>query len=239
MENNRLILLKNVDRSMQAYSEIISGLDNNHENYLAVLLQDAPENIRTEYLSQRSEKFHLEHQEFAAREGPGYLVMMTAVNETMACLLQSHRIGNEKAAGNVLEIRTRQAPPQGTIFLVNVYIRPTASYTEVTNLFTQLVNKCRGKMSRVIIAGDVNASSPLWDPNHDKIEESARVSHGYYQTKLQRGATIAEFVRRHQLKVVQQAIGHPKPTFRNGTNDKGSYIDVIIIGNKIERLLLS
>lgn len=225
-----------MDRSLQSYSKVISELDSNHESYLAVLLQDVPDNIRTECLGQRSNKFRLEHQEFVAKSVSGYLAMMTALNENMAFVVESHRIGNEKAAGTVLEIRTRQAPPQGTIFLVNIYIKPTASYAEATMLLSQIVTKCRGRMSKVIIAGDVNASSPLWDPNHDKIEESARISQGYYQTKLQRGSTIAEFIRRHQLKAIQQATKQPKPTFKNGRNDKGSHIDVVIAGNKTERL---
>jgi len=165
MMNRKFILSKNIDRSLAEHRQITKNLDLNYNDYIAITLQDTPSCIDTQRSRNISDKYEITHHEFPGNTTSTRL--LTAINRSMACIIQTYQLGNMAAAGILSEIRLRVGPPGGEIYLANVYIRPQAGYCDVMRLLSQLVDKSRGRTSKLLIIGDVNASSTLWDPDHD------------------------------------------------------------------------
>jgi len=237
----KLVISKNVDRSARESAEITSALDHNTENYLAIHLQDITSNIQAEFLPSRSEHFDIQYYKHQGKSKESSTGLISAVNRKLATDIQIEPIGNARAAGLLTKLKLRDKPNSNHIYLINIYIRPSASYTDTASLLGQIYSKSEGKMSRVLITGDVNASSPLWDPNHEKVSEQANAKHGYYQTKIQRGGTITEFIRRHNLVILSQTNRPSRPTFspKAGPSDAGAFIDIVMAGHKVERIWTS
>ena len=170
-----------------------------------------------------SECFEISHYEYGT--GIGQTRLWLAISNKLASIINT-----------LTEIRLRQGPPQDSIFIANIYIRPQAGYHDTISLLNQLAEKCRGKTSKMMIVGDVNASSTLWDPVHDLRAEEVLKGPKYHQTKIQRGLTISEFVRRNSMEVLKQKTGHLRPTYRADVNSSGAYIDICVVGEKIRRM---
>jgi len=234
MNGKKFILSKNIDRSLVKYREIMKNLDANINNYLVVALQDTPACIETDRSRNWSDKYAITHYEYGRNSTQTRL--LTAVNQGMASIIQTHKIGNTAAAGILSEISLKEGPPAGNIYVANIYIRPQAGYCDTMTLFNQLMDKSKGKASKVLIIGDVNASSILWDPGHDLRSEAYQKGPKYHQTKIQRGLTISEYVRRHGMHVLKQAHGSLAPTYKSDIREKGSYINICIIGEKLYRI---
>jgi len=230
----RYILSKNIDRSLTEYRKIRGSLNYNHNSYLTVAIQDTPSCIEVHKSRHASEYYEISHYEYGT--GVGQTRLWLAINNKLACILNNHQVGNTSAAGIISEIKLRQGPPEDSIFIANIYIRPQAGYHDTVRLLNQLAEKCRGKLSKMMILGDVNASSTLWDPDHDQRNEEALKGPKYHQTKIQRGLTISEFVRRNGMEVLQQKTGLMRPTYRADANSRGAYIDICIVGEKIKRI---
>jgi len=133
------------------------------------------------------------------------------------------------AAGIITEIRLRQSPPGDSRSIANIYTRSQAGYHDTVRLSNQLAEGCRGT-SKMMIVGDVNASSTLCDPKHDLRIEEVLKAPKYHQKKIQRGLTISELVRRNGMEVLQQKTGLLRPTYRADANSRGAYIDICIVG---------
>jgi len=100
-------------------------------------------------------------------------------------------------------------------------------------------------MSKTILIGDFNASSPIWDAGYLNIRSRAAGHSGYYATKLQRGRQIGEFARRNHLKLVKQTSyehSYIQNAANSGTKPEaplkllGSVIDFCLAGNKAGRI---
>jgi len=238
MSSGKLILSKNVDRSPSESAELTLGLDNNADYYLALHLQDVTNTLQEEFLRNRSCHLTITYHQFLDRNNKSSTALITALNDRLATDTSIKPVGNERAAGLLSRLKLRDRPDGNHIFLADIYIRPTTTYVDVANLLCQIYTGCEGEMSRLLVTGDVNASSPLWDPTHGRVDEQAGAKHGYYQTKIQRGATIAEFIRRHNMTVLAQNNRTSQPTYvsKTGPNNAGAYIDIAIAGQKIERI---
>lgn len=119
------------------------------------------------------------------------------------------------------------------IEIINVYIRPRASFQEVEKLL-DWVNGTIGEIHKVgnsntIICGDFNASSPLWAP----INMTETTEGGYDNIKASRGRLIERMITKMRLKILN-------PNMELGGSFVGydghvSHIDLIAGGEKVAR----
>jgi len=89
--------------------------------------------------------------------------LTTIINTKKCAILEQQTIGSRQAAGLMVHVRlepTDRASSNENIILTNIYIRPRATYAELSKLFNDIVRGSGGEMSRILIAGDLNASAP-------------------------------------------------------------------------------
>ena len=232
-----MMISKNVDRSMKECHQILANIDRYYRYYMAVHLQDTPNNQSTHLLENLADRYKVINCHFNNQGEYDNTSLISPISYAACTDIRFTSIGNNRAAGILTKAQMKYPPPSGHIYMINIYIRPTATFTDVSNLLGQIVTKTNGELSKVLIIGDINASSPLWDPLHDLVEEQADTKQNYHQSKVQRGAVISQFVKRHQMNVLKQLTTEPKPTFidKNTEGNRKSFIDVAIAGNKIER----
>jgi len=165
----------------------------------------------------------------------------TIINLDKCRVASKHRIGNRQAAGLMVHVvleRNERPSTNQLILLTNIYIRPRASYTELANLLSDIIARSAGKMSRLVIAGDLNASAPGWDPCHVEIDRKARERVDYHELKIIRGNTLSYFATKHGLSFLKQNSQEPKPTFvtKTGSEKLVAWIDAVLVGSKAARI---
>jgi len=197
----------------------MKNLDANINNYLAVALKNTPLCIDTDRSRHLSDTYDITQYEYGGNST--HTRLLTAVNQSMASIIQTHRVGDAAAAGTLSEVRLEEGPRAGNIYVANVYIRPQAGYCDTMTLLNQIMGKSKNKASKMIIIGDVNASSISWDPDHDVRSEAYQKGPKYHQTKIQRGLTISEYVRRYGMHLLKQSHGSLAPTCNSDIREKG------------------
>ena len=103
----------------------------------------------------------------------------------------------------ILHIKLLNRP--AIYYLANTYIKPKASPVETKQLLQEITNAIDQKTSRLILAGDLNASSALWDPqNLENTTRALKTKNKFYSDKTQRGTVIERLVCRHNLRILPQ-----------------------------------
>lgn len=120
------------------------------------------------------------------------------------------------------------------IHIVNIYIRPRASHQDITKLaewIIQTKSTLNLNPAHLIIAGDMNASSPLWDPQFSLNTPN----NTYERLKRSRGQQLTRLIQRIKGHILNPKDG--QSTFKHNNGNKLAYIDIITGGEKIVRKL--
>ena len=240
--DNQLLSL-NIDRSRDNYLGLMMNVGEAPNRYLAVLLQDAPKIALASQSTTLPNQFKRFEQIIVSKELE--TILLVDVNTDKCLVNKVHRLGNVEAAGLMIELTLLNSHHSSSenkqFYLTNIYIRPKASYNDTRQLLEEIQDKCKGRFSRLIMAGDLNATSAMWDPANLEIVDKARTTKAeYYKTKILRGNIIERFIIKHGLKCLQQA-NQPQPTYTNAeriTQEKPthSWIDLVLVGTKANRV---
>lgn len=119
------------------------------------------------------------------------------------------------------------------LIIFSVYIRPRASHEATKSLFDLISERSSQHEghSRLIIAGDMNATEPTWCPiQHTLLNKENSATH-YRQIKQMRGRIIIKAANMMKITCLNKI--NQGPTF---IHLRGSaYIDLIFVGNKAIR----
>jgi len=255
------ILFVNIDRSVSRYASIVKYAIQDQHNILALLVQDCP--THTASISQEAHQgpntdnpFSVFQQSITTSTpatttsdlSPATTRFLTLINPEK-CVVDKHtEVGTQQACSQMFKIRLKfcDTPTYRVYYLVSTYIRPKATHQHLSKLLNDIVRRCDNKTSRLIIAGDFNASSALWDPQNLIIAEKAASHQSIHRIKTIRGNQIGYFVKKHALTILHQATDASRPTFvnpgRTETDESGrrragdSWIDVALAGTKAARV---
>jgi len=236
------ILISNVDRNNHRLRHTIQQLIDNMDTYTAVLLQDCPGDLNLtseQLLNPASGNLRALQAVFpGARDNDPSTKLITITNNQHCIVKEERKIGNTKTAALIVEIEliNNDRPTRNqTFFLANVYIRPKAD-PQSTRVFLQnIAEYTRFRTSRLLLAGDVNASSALWDPlNQENCLRAVETKNQHYAFKTQRGSAIERFACRYQLTALLQT-AKPKPTSTE-SDTRNSWIDIVLVGRKAHRV---
>ena len=237
------ITSQNLDRSRQKYLQLMNKISQqfNDQPHLAVLTQDAPKTILTQDTSSLPRQFS--RYKLQLTKGNVETVLVSDINTDFCVVSETHHLGNAVAAGLMIEISLLEPTHQSRdhkFYLTNVYIRPRAGYNETKQLLDEIRQKCDGKFSRLIIIGDLNSSSALWDPMNLRVVDRARQTRAvYYSTKIIRGNLIERFMNKHNLKnLLQTDHKTVRPTYVNTDQERPTeaWIDLVLVGSKADRI---
>jgi len=209
----RRIISNNVDESTRQQDRVIEIAAGEPHNYLALLLQDCPTSRPIPEHSLAN--FHTASYTLRLNNLDANLV--TAINKNKCLISKITNIGSFQAAGQIAKIFLAENGYEmnKVFFTVNIYIRPRASYRETNRLLKEIERLSEGKFSRVLIAGDFNATSASWDPENLRNADMADTYRAFYERKILRGRTIDYFNSRHGLAALPQNTNKPRPTFVN------------------------
>jgi len=242
---------QNVDRSVVGYTELLKQLAQQPDYFLAALTQDGPcQDVSRKITTPPPEQYKTIEHYFKLGNQTIYINLTTIINGDKCSIDSSQNLGNSMAAGLLTRLLIHNTHrgdlPCREIYLVNMYIRPRAAYADTNQLLQDLLTKCNKKLSKVIIAWDLSASSALWDPSNLETVNRARTTKAkYYSTKVIRGNILERFIIKHNLKVLQPSphlllLDHTrvKATYVNRNQEKPikAWIDVIIVGSKASRI---
>ena len=205
---SRLILSKNVDKSTDQQTKVTEIMLNQPDNYLAILLQDCPSSgpaLSPNYINLRVARHTASLDKLTTNT--------TMIINTDKCLIAKiTNIGTYQAAGQIAKIYLTENgyETNKVLSIVNIYIRPRASYQETNRLLKEIERLSEGKFSRVLIAGDFNATSASWDPENLRNAHREDTYRAFYETKILKGRTIDYFNSRHGLAALPQNTKKPR-----------------------------
>ena len=241
------ILTQNVDRSDQKLRHIIQQLVGNSDLYTAALLQGCPKDI--DLNKEQSLNATCGHLRAVSPVFPDFGTndlstrLITIINSQHCAIKQQRKIGDAKTAALILEIELiNNKRPTGNqnFFLANVYIRPQAEPLNTKGFLQSIAEQSIAeytnfRTSRLLLAGDVNASSALWDPlNQENVMTALKTKNQHYAFKTQRGSVIERFAGKFQLTALLQT-ARPIPTFTE-SDIRNSWIDIVLVGRKAHRV---
>lgn len=111
--------------------------------------------------------------------------------------------------------------------IINIYIKPKATYTQVKQLLIEIEEEAKRLTSKTIIAGDLNSSSIGWDADNTLNKETSE--RHYANIKISRGKEIERFMNKNRLTCINANREH---TYISNKGN-GSIIDLIIVGDKL------
>jgi len=161
------LLSFNTDRSWDNYLGFMMKVGEAPNKYLAVLLQDAPKVVLTRESTTTTTTLPNKFKRFEqiARNKEAETILLVDVNTDKCLVNKVHRLGNVEAAGLMLELTLLNSHDSSSeskqFYLTNIYIRPKASYKDTRQLLEEIQDKCEGRFSRLIMAGDLNATSAM------------------------------------------------------------------------------
>jgi len=237
----------NIDKSSESYALLLQHINQTRESYAAVLIQDRPKGPaqgQTKFPSLPDQYVSINHTAKGEKDDTR---LETIINTYRCAINRVAHLGTAKAAGLFTQLTLLDNTGASTnqqLFLVNVYIRPRATHANTSQLLSDIKENCDGQLSRLISAGDLNASSAMWDPsNLTNVTKSLRTKIKYYAIKVQRGNLIERFAIKHNLKCLKQnnKDGKIMPTYINNerTNQAEpteAWIDVVLAGDKALRV---
>jgi len=250
------IISWNIDRSLTKLTTLLEHLNKHRESYAIALVQDAPSLRELDVICERIAPDYTCHSmEFIPTVARAPVTTKRAVihgTTRLTALIHNvrtkitciHKVGNAAAAGQMIELKlqpvqlmrdnnnkpTNEATQWTESVIVNVYIRPTATRNETAQLLSSIELNNR-KQSKTVFIGDVNASSPIWDPM--QLKTTGTTAEGYHLTKRTRGKAIEEFAKRHGLELTKQDKCIPTNTDPSGSE---AYIDICLTGEKASRI---
>jgi len=242
------IFFQNIDRNYDKIKTILQNLLADTNKYAAILSEDCPEKLSPEVdqlLNSATASLTVYSSTLTDRKDENsFTRLISIINNNLCTANQYFELGNDKAASAIIKVqiindgnpaRTRQ------FYLANIYIKPKASPTDTKTLLQTIAKTVEYKTSRLVITGDVNVSSALWDPqNLDNCTKALKTKNKFYSDRTQRGTIIERFALRHNLEILPQT-KRPTNTFiepgigENSNNVKGSLIDIALVGRKANR----
>jgi len=246
------ILFQNIDREDSKLRSALQRIIDEPCKYLAILLQDCPKNLSPEAEQQletiAATNWTIYSSSWLDKQDESTPIRLISIINIDLCIANRHtKAGNTKAASLILDIELANTDDQLTnqpnrqFYLANTYIKPKASPIDTKTLLQEIAKTVDYKTSRLVSAGDLNASSALWEPqNLDNNTKALKTKNKFYADKTQRGVIIERFAARHNLKVLPQT-GRPTYTFiepgigENSGPIKGSLIDIALVSRKANR----
>lgn len=130
---------------------------------------------------------------------------------------------------SISRINTETRDTFGRMIIFSVYIKPRSTHQETKHCLEWISNiaKANEGHSRTLIAGDFNATDPIWCPTSAIMENNEGSEAHYRQIKLTRGRSISVFMNKSKLTCLNRK--EAGPTFNNGRYS--SYIDLAMVGN--------
>lgn len=238
------IVFQNVDRNGYKLKHSIQQLMDNPTEYAAALIQDCPRNLGPDIeqlLNAASEDYQAISAIFPDNVNSELSTRLISITNNHHCFIkQQKQLGNAKTTVQVLEIElinnnNNRSTNNQTFFLGNIYIWPKTDPLSTKTLLQDVAKYINLKTSRLLLAGDFNASSALWDRlNQENVMRSVRTKNQHYAYKTQRVSAIERFACRHQMTTLLQTT-EPQPTFTE-TDCRSSWIDVALVGLKANRV---
>jgi len=172
--------------------------------------------------------------------------LITIINNDLCTAGRYYELGNVQPGGIIVDTQFISSDNPARIrqfYLANVYIRLKAKPLDTKTLMQAITKTIDYKTSRLLLVGDLNASSALWDPqNLDNTTKALKTKNKFYSDKTQSGAIIERFALRHNLRVLPQ-VGRPTHTFiepagsgENSDHFRGSLINIALVSRKANRV---
>jgi len=203
------------------------------------LLQDCPTPSRATI--PEPDHFQVTRHSVSLNNHTRILIMIINTNKCLISKVTS--LGTYQAAGQLAKIYLTENgyETNKVFFLVNLYIRPKATYQETNKLFKKITRLGECKFSRILIAGDFKATSASWDPENLRNADMANKYRAIYETKILRGRIIDYSASRHGLSTLFQDTNKPRLTFVNPGNPNQTaptyaWIDAALAGSKARRI---
>jgi len=148
------IISQNIDRDENMLRANLQRLVNEPGKYVALLIQDCPKTSspQTEQLlrSTTANNLTVYSANLIDNKDENLSNRLVTILDTKLCTASQHvQVGNAKAASLIVHIKLLNRP--AIYYLANTYIKPKQLLQEITNTIDQ-------KTSRLISAGDLNAS---------------------------------------------------------------------------------
>lgn len=204
------IISHNVDRHLDQLIAMANISEANGNHNKIILIQDAPKTR----LQMIKEIFKY-HKVIVNSEDEGKTQdLITLIPNGQEIELMSRHTTNEESRAKCLGITISVCEKTATIF--NIYIRPRASHTELTQMLNNVeeIGRQTGTEKKMLLAGDFNASSPIWDKLSSTIGDKQENSDKHYtRIKEVRGRQISKFISRNDLICLNE---HKKSPTYNG-----------------------
>jgi len=166
------IIFQNIDRDDNKFKINLQRLLKDTGKYAAILLQDCPKKLSLEADQLLNSATNLSVYSSTLVNPNNQTLsttLITIINKNLCTASQYYELGSAQAASTILDTlfisndnpaRIRQYYP------ANVYIRPKARSIDTKTLLQKITKTTGFKISRLLLAGDLNASSALWDPQN-------------------------------------------------------------------------
>lgn len=114
--------------------------------------------------------------------------------------------------------------------LANIYIRPRASPNSLNKALQTINEYTMGENSRLIITGDCNAQSIMWQESKTQLEDNSYTN--YNNIKANRGRQLVRFMSKNKLWCANTEL--PKQHTFIGI-DGQTTIDLVLLGSRMSR----
>jgi len=115
--------------------------------------------------------------------------------------------------------------------LYNVYVKPKSTHKETSLILDWIYKSAAPNWSKIVVAGDFNASSPQWDRPRFGFSLDGRHTkiRAVLSLKYTRGRAITRFMKMAKLQCLNRFESGPTYSKRAG---ESSHVDLILVGAK-------
>lgn len=221
----------NVDRKRSTL-ETIKSISGNNETDI-ILIQDAP----AIWLSRTHTPPEATFPDFTLTETTHNPKTWTLRHKHSTSIWKQpteHNIGAHIHL-TIAGIASKQADNNAPLksITANIYIRPRASHSALNKALQAINNYAKGQESRIIIMGDCNASSLIWEEQAPSTT-GGYSEHQYHNLKANRGRQLEKFIIRNRLWCANTTLPG-QHTF--SSNHSATTIDLALLGTRAARHL--